>query len=165
MLLHSRYERRTSIPSQESTEPLGAGKALRVRRQSFSHLNRVRLGLEEFLIYLGEPSKSPQTMDGSPDDAADPAAASQAQSSFQSPPVIGASINEQGADSCLVHDAVAQGVAGAQKGESGTGRESMDGMHDGGIAARNGDVERSLPRRPLRHWASSADIGMVTDGL
>lgn len=118
------------------------------RVQSFSHLPRPRLSREEFLRYLGDRVAAEHARGSDPTDSG----------------VVGGAIVEG------VHEAKQNDVIRKDSGPQVSGTSVVESgqkeVLEGGVVGSD-DTGGAVPRKRLlfRRWPSSADIGMVTDGL
>lgn len=120
----------------------------RARRQTFAHLPRPRLNREDILKYLGEAAKSPIS--------------GEAEVQETIPPDSSAN------DAPSVRDSAAEEPRAAAAGPDEA--KQIDLVRDGGVsdaweAIEVGGEKGVPPGRLLRRWPSSADIGMITDGV
>lgn len=120
------------------------------RAKSFSHLPRPRLSGEEFVAYLCETTKTNRSKEEtSPTDRLD-----------SSGSVHGCAAPEARTVGILPVEGDQALPGMATEGEDLPGVVS-DCLRRDGASAISGEV---IPRRHVRRWPSSADIGMLTDG-
>ncbi|CAM9595003.1 unnamed protein product, partial [Ectocarpus sp. 8 AP-2014] len=121
----------------------------RRRAKSFSHLPRPRLSGEEFVAYLCETTKTNRSKEEtSPTDRLD---------------------SSGSVHGCAAPEARTVGILPVEGDQAlpgmATEGEELPGVVSDGLC-RDGASPRGevIPRRHVRRWPSSADIGMLTDG-
>lgn len=119
------------------------------RVRSFSHLPRPRRSREEFIRYLGDRAAAAENaIDSNPTNGGVVSGAGEEEG------VDGT--KERGSDGQVSDPLVSDAIV-VESGEEVV-------VQGGAVGGDDASSEVARPRRLLRRWPSSADIGMVTDG-